>query len=633
MKLGEKRDIKPILIKFGVALSLSFAGFLCSRLLRNYRTKPSLPPPPSPRSSDHGSEVEKGGRAYLKDDLHTLKVTPSSCSLVSVAPERYEETCMPKATVDSSMAVLSPSSRHSGDHNAFLLPEFNDVMAEFDFTGTNTGYSPRNDVEMPRSTIEIPKAFRSSEKDEYQQEVRHLRNMVRILRERERNLEIQLLEYYGLKEQETAVMELQNRLNINNMEAKLFALKIESLQSDNRRLEAQVTDNAKIMAELEAARSKIKMLKRKLRSEAEQNRELILALQKRVAKLQEQECGAAAGDTDAQSKLQRLKVLEDEAEELRKSNMRLQQENSELTRRLESTQLLANSVLEDPETEALKEMSESLRQENETLLKEVEQLRADRCAGVEEIVYLKWINACLRYELRNYQAPAGKTVARDLSKTLSPKSEEKAKQLILEYANTDDFGNVMDIDSDQWSSSQASSYITDSEHLEDSSLDTSTAKKNNHSSKVKFFSKLRRLIRGKDGNNQSPLLSADKVGFYEDESPQFSSSASAGTNAAAEAQSNRQASLSESSSRHSLDIPRLRSVKEDEDRIRRSYSSDMGSAYGYRKLNMRRHSASDSTPESQHGHETDLVKFAEVLKNSHGRRGKLGRNSGSFSFG
>ncbi|KAK3220043.1 hypothetical protein Dsin_014013 [Dipteronia sinensis] len=96
--------------------------------------------------------------------------------------------------------------------------------------------------------------------------------------------------------------------------------------------------------------------------------------------------------------------------------------------------------------------------------------------------------------------------------------------------------------------------------------------------------------------------------------------------------------MSESSSRHSLDIPRSRSVtKGDKDGTRRSYS-DMGSSHGggYRKFNMSRHSASDLgtpvTPENQNDLETDLVKFAEVLQNSRGRRGKLRRNSTSTSF-
>ena len=44
IKVAKNRDIKPLLVKFGVALALSFAGFLYSRL-RTRRIKPSQPPP------------------------------------------------------------------------------------------------------------------------------------------------------------------------------------------------------------------------------------------------------------------------------------------------------------------------------------------------------------------------------------------------------------------------------------------------------------------------------------------------------------------------------------------------------------------------------------------------------------
>lgn len=156
--------------------------------------------------------------------------------------------------------------------------------------------------------------------------------MVKNLKERERDLEIQLFEYYGLKEQESAVMELHNRLKINSMEARLFTLKIESLQADNKRLEAQVMDHARVVADLEVARSKLKMLKRELKSESEHNQQQILSLQQ-----------------DIQPKLTKIKRLEEEVEELRKSNSRLQRENSDLGRRLDHAQNLANSVLENVE--------------------------------------------------------------------------------------------------------------------------------------------------------------------------------------------------------------------------------------------------------------------------------------------
>lgn len=49
----EKRDLKPLWIEFGVAVALSFAGFLYSRH-RTRQTRPYLPPRPSLRVSGLG---------------------------------------------------------------------------------------------------------------------------------------------------------------------------------------------------------------------------------------------------------------------------------------------------------------------------------------------------------------------------------------------------------------------------------------------------------------------------------------------------------------------------------------------------------------------------------------------------
>lgn len=159
--------------------------------------------------------------------------------------------------------------------------------------------------------------------------------------------------------------------------------------------------------------------------------------------------------------------------------------------------------------ETLREDGNRLRSENEELKKEIEQLQGDRCTDLEQLVYLKWINACLRYELRTYQPPAGKTVARDLSTTLSPTSEEKAKQLILEYAHEEDH-----TDYDQWSSSQES-MITDSMFLDDSSVDTLFATDTKKSGKKKLMHKLMKILHGKDtkkrGGSSEPSSSSTGV--------------------------------------------------------------------------------------------------------------------------
>ncbi|XAR67664.1 hypothetical protein NMG60_11002511 [Bertholletia excelsa] len=480
------------------------------------------------------------------------------------------------------------------------------------------------------SDEEAPKAYNYAERGDYEQEIKHLKEMVRVLRQRERNLEDQLLEYYGLKEQETAVMELQNRLKVHNMEAKLFNLKIESLQAENRRLEAQLADYAKVVSELEAARTTIKLLKKKLKSETVQNKEQILSLKERVKNMQDQEHETLPSHAEVQLKLQQLEELQEAVNELRKSNYNLQLENSNLAQKLESTQMLANSVLEDQEAEALKVESYQLRQQNEDLLKEIENLKSDRCADLEELVYLRWINACLRYELRNYQPGPGKTVARDLGKSLSPKSEEKAKQLIIEYAFKEGFAdkgiNITDSDIELLSSSL--SYLTDSGEFDDTSIDNSTSNRTDTTNKTKIFGKLRRLLRGKECHRHRRSQSLEITASVGDSVGQ--SGDSLGRH------------LVNSSGEHnkmrssSGDLERLRSLKVDRQDLGGSLrNNDSGSACIYKCLALGRKNLGDLLQENSLNEspgsvqKPELVKYAKALKGSSGESSKFHRRSAS----
>lgn len=268
------------------------------------------------------------------------------------------------------------------------------------------------------------------------------------------------------------------------------------------------------------------------------------------------------------------------------------------------------------QAEAIKKASHRLRRENEALKKEIEQLQTDRCLDIEELVYLRWINACLRYEMRNYQPSTGKTVARDLGKSLSPKSEEKAKQLILEYASTQGTGDmgihIMDMVSDQWSSSQAS-FFTD--ECDESSIDNLSTSKTNPSSKKFFSSKLRRLVKGKDTNHNKQRRSIDKTGSTEEGDSLWFSSSILGT------------SSSSSSRASSLDLSRIGKLKEeiikDIDGVQRN--NNVGSSCGYRKFGSGREGSADSALGDQHEQDSDstgkseLLKYAEALRSSRER--------------
>lgn len=566
-----KRDVNLVVLQLGAALAVTFAGFLFSRFRKNTKStiRPTLPPL-RPQPSDHGY------RDSSNEPIH-------------------RET--QRTSKEESLLVFSPRSECDADEkDVFLLPEFEDEVKKLDLLVYD------DECESPKSDMSsAPLAFPSAEEGDHVNEIKRLRNTVRALRERERCLEDKLLEYYSLKEQQKIAMELRSRLKLNQMETKVFNLKIKSLQAENEKLKAQCSEHSKVALELDLAKSEVHVLKKKLNIKTQQHVEQLLSLKERVAKLQEDEIKATLPDRDADKMVQRLRDLEGEINELRNSNTRLQFENFELAEKLESVQIIASSKLEDPEEmETLRQESNRLKSENEELKKEIEQLQGDRCTDLEQLVYLKWINACLRYELRTYQPPAGKTVARDLSTTLSPTSEEKAKQLILEYAHEEDH-----TDYDQWSSSQeeSSSMITDSMFLDDSSVDTLFATKTKKSGKKKLMHKLMKILHGKDSTQEGKK----RAGSSEP------SSSSTGVHSTPRRP-------------HSMDFQMLLRGEDEEDfkdhlkMLHRKSEGAEASNYG-----------EEECLESDQNRKKELIKYAEALRKSRSTK-KLHKKSVSFFF-
>jgi chromosome segregation ATPase len=220
---------------------------------------------------------------------------------------------------------FAPKCRSIADDEGYLLPEFDEMVLK----------------EFGRGIDSIPTtpAARVREGVSNDHEIYKLRDLVRSLQEREKTLELQLMECYGLQEQDAAVRELENQLKISNVESKLYLLKIESLQSENQKLQTQLSDNSKIISELEATRAKCKLLKNKLALDAEQAKEKTTSLQKMVDSLQDKETDEKNNHIEVEKNLKRLEDLEKEATELRAANSRLQQENAHLIRRLELTRL------------------------------------------------------------------------------------------------------------------------------------------------------------------------------------------------------------------------------------------------------------------------------------------------------
>ncbi|KAI4313981.1 hypothetical protein L6164_026924 [Bauhinia variegata] len=450
-----------MIVRLGLVVAASIAAFTVKQL--------SVKAP-------ERSPSQSGSRKHHEED-EDEQVTCSTRGLNEKDKEEEEE---------EEVKLISSIINRAPDFEDEILPEFEDLLS--------------GEIEFPLPTYKIDQA----EKDKVYEaamannasELERLRNLVKELEEREVKLEGELLEYYGMKEQESDIVELQRQLKIKTVEVDMLNITINSLQAEKKKLQEDLEQGGSAKRELEVARSKIKELQRRIQLEANQTKGQLLLLKQQVSCLQAKEEAAVRKDAEIEKKLKAVKELEVEVVELKRKNKELQHEKRELIVKLDAAQSSVATLSNMTESEIVakaKEEVNNLRHDNEDLQKQVEGLQMNRFSEVEELVYLRWVNACLRYELRNYKAPPGKISARDLNKSLSPKSQEKAKQLMLEYAGSEREQGDTDLDSNFSHPSSPGS-----EDFDNASVDSYTSKYSNLSKKTSLIQKLKKWGKSKD---------------------------------------------------------------------------------------------------------------------------------------
>ncbi|CAN8266528.1 unnamed protein product [Cochlearia groenlandica] len=464
-----------MIVRIGFVVAASVAALAVKQLN-------GKPPKPSKPSGRHTRNMEK----------YTFQVEEE---------EKEEEGEEEEVKLINSVINQSRGSFSDYLDDDDILPEFEDLLSgEIEYPLP----SDDNTLEKTEKEIkyEMDMAYNDSELD-------RLRDLVKELEEREEKLEGELLEYYGLKEQESDIVELQRQLKIKTVEIDMLNITINSLQAERKKLQEEISQNAIARKELEAARNKIKELQRQIQLDANQTKGQLLLLKQHVSSLQMKEEEAMNKDTEVDRKLKAVQEMEVEVMELKRKNRELQHEKRELTIKLDSAEARISALSNMTESDKVAKVREevnNLKHNNEDLLKQVEGLQMNRFSEVEELVYLRWVNACLRYELRNYQTPAGKTSARDLSKNLSPKSQAKAKRLMLEYAGSERGQGDTDVESNF---SQPSS--PGSDDFDNASMDSSTSRLSSFSKKPGLIQKLKRWGKSKD---DSSVQSSPSRSFY-----------------------------------------------------------------------------------------------------------------------
>ncbi|KAK6134062.1 hypothetical protein DH2020_032207 [Rehmannia glutinosa] len=318
----------------------------------------------------------------------------ASIAAYAVKQDEVEEE---KEEVKLINSIINPPLSSQSDFEDELFPEFENLLSgEIDFPLPTDIYDTSASIKAEKDKVY------ENEMANNANELERLRNLVKELEEREVKLEGELLEYYGLKEQESSIAELQKQLKIKTVEIDMLNITISSLQAERKKLQEEVSQGVAARKELETARKKLKELQKQVQLEANQTKGQLLLLKQQVSGLQAKEQEVFKRDAEVEKKLKAVKELEVEVMELKRKNKELQHEKRELIVKLDAAEAKVKTLSNMTETEMVAKVREEvneLRHTNEDLVKQVEGLQMNRFSEVEELVYLRWVNACLRFEL------------------------------------------------------------------------------------------------------------------------------------------------------------------------------------------------------------------------------------------
>ncbi|CAM6106218.1 unnamed protein product [Calypogeia fissa] len=504
------------MLRVGLAITCSAVAFSVSQFISK-RNNSDAAAQDSLQRKDSGKD-QNDGEPYSYDPINT---SPPKEEEEEV--KRVNTPVSPAASVASLGSLASFASEQNADQ--LLLPEFGDLLSlenNSESGGGGGGGKPRDGKKYRKVLgpltrqvaaerhqlsdddepfIEVPEEFLLEDESgrrefdydfkEYVdtlasdvEELGQLRQAVKELREKEERMEGELLEYYGLKERENDIILMEQDLKrkateIQVLTARLTAMEAKEKKTDAER-SAEFNNVETLKKDLSDARTKIRDLQKQLHSESGQAKAELLMLKQTLKELQQREKERdqkekndgkkdVKKDMEIEKKLQVLKELEVEVVELRRTNKELQHQKRELVVKLGATEnqiAQLGKITESDLVVRAEADSAALRHANEDLCKQVEGLQSSRFSEVEELVYLRWVNACLRYELRNQKAhEPGKIGALDLNKDLSPRSQARAKALMLEYAGPEVKGAAGEEDGYESSTSEPSSEVSDMHEL------------------------------------------------------------------------------------------------------------------------------------------------------------------------
>ncbi|XP_034673472.1 protein CHUP1, chloroplastic-like [Vitis riparia] len=248
--------------------------------------------------------------------------------------------------------------------------------------------------------LNLPKRRESGNPQDVTGEIGILQNAVKEMERKRRTLEGKLLEMYGIKEQRSYIAQLQKHLKVKTEEVDFLSITVNSLRAETKKLQEEAKEGVLVEKQLEIAKKRIKELHEKMTTDRNWARKKLLTLAREVSGFEK----TGISSTDHENVEKKSGSVEFKAMEMKRRNKELEMETGGLKIMLVAAEDKANA-LSDMTEDKLEEEMNKFRHANESLSKQIEKLRKNRFGIIEELMYQRSLNACLRFESQNYLTP------------------------------------------------------------------------------------------------------------------------------------------------------------------------------------------------------------------------------------
>ena len=296
----------------------------------------------------------------------------------------------------SKVTSFSESNSHTPEVNS------NDVTQHEE---SFDNFSSMEDEEKEEYTTSIDSSV-LSERFDLEQEITCLRSKIEGMQMRELALTLQFDKYCEMKEKESMLREMKNMLSLETSRVELFDREISFIEAETIRLENFVIQYLKIIERLEYWKSENRLLQKKVQKLLKKSKAQSHLIKEQTLMIKEGEEEILRNFDELKKRASMIHNLEDEIRDMKRILDNFQDEKNELVKKLETSE--EHGFKEELHKKPLKyylqiESKDVMKEDYNKVLNELEQVKKEHETEVEELIYLRNINVCLRQELMKHE--------------------------------------------------------------------------------------------------------------------------------------------------------------------------------------------------------------------------------------